>query len=92
MRAGWEDECRTDALVVTIAFSLLYSLFFFMPLCATLGPEGELHTAREQLVLCGRRLQGKSLPPTPGAQAGGGDKEMAKAGGAGSASGASPEA
>merc|ERR1719182_802251 len=41
----------------TIAFSLLYSLFFFMPLCAVLGPEGELHTAREQLVLCGRRLQ-----------------------------------
>ena len=79
----------------TIAFSLLYSLFFFMPLCAVLGPEGELHTAREQLVLCGRRLQGKSLPPTPGAQAGGGDKEMAKAGGAGSASGAfreTPEA
>ena len=75
----------------TIAFSLLYSLCFFMPLCATLGPEGELHTAREQLVLCGRRLQGKSPPPTPGAQAGGGDKEMAKAGGAASASGA-PEA
>jgi uncharacterized membrane protein YdfJ with MMPL/SSD domain len=68
----------------TIAFSLLYSLFFFMPLCAVFGPEGELRTAREQLVHCGRRLQGNATPPSSGAQRGcGGDKEMATAGSAG---------
>jgi len=68
----------------TIAFSLLYSLFFFMPLMAVFGPEGELRTAREQLVFCRRRLMGNSSP-APGAQKDGGDKEMtkAKAGGAG---------
>ena len=33
----------------TIAFSLVYSLLFFMPLCAVLGPEGEIVGLREQL-------------------------------------------
>jgi len=33
----------------TIFFSLLYSLLFFMPLLAVLGPEGEMLTVRERV-------------------------------------------
>ena len=38
----------------TIAFSLLYSLFFFMPLCALIGPQGEIKSVGERVrALCG---------------------------------------
>jgi len=42
----------------TIAFSLLYSLLFFMPLCAVLGPQGRLYSFKEHLMRCA----GKDVP------------------------------
>ena len=38
----------------TIGLSVLYSLFFFMPLCALIGPQGEIKSVGERVrALCG---------------------------------------
>ena len=38
----------------TIFFSLLFALFFFMPLCALIGPQGEIKSVGERVrALCG---------------------------------------
>jgi len=41
----------------TVAYSLLYSLFFFMPLCALLGPAGRLKSSSNKLLHCYKRLR-----------------------------------
>ena len=63
----------------TIAFSLVYSLLFFMPLCAVFGPEGDILKLREQVsvLLRGRqpRQGGRAQPDAPG-RAEGAPKEV----------------
>ena len=50
----------------TIGLSVLYSLFFFMPLCALAGPTGEIRGTRERVKqLLGLRRGGKAGRVTP---------------------------
>ena len=54
----------------TIGFSLLYSLFFFMPLLAFVGPSGKIHSSSEQCRRLYRWCKGQSAtaPTTRTAQ------------------------
>ena len=52
----------------TISFSLLYSLFLFLPLCALLGPQGHVPSAAESVAMAWRAVAGggkKEAAPTP---------------------------
>ena len=55
----------------TIGFSLLYSLLFFMPLCALAGPSGPLLSTGQRL-----RVLARSLPQTKDGGKGGGPRQI----------------
>ena len=53
----------------TISFSLLYSLFLFLPLCALLGPQGHVPSAAESVAMAWRAVAGgkkEAAPPPKG--------------------------
>ena len=64
----------------TIAFSLVYSLLFFMPLCAVLGPEGEIVGLREQLFRVVKAAKGEQPQRQVEGDAGRAGAEMASTG------------